>query len=527
LPELPPEIGCFYNLTELTLNNCLEFTFSTDEDTPQKFFPSGLGKLKKLKFLDLGQNAKMNPPCEISELQELETLSISSSQLTDFPTGVCELKKLRSLILDNNSFTSLPCSIGNLTELTELDLSYSKLIELPPEIGKLKKLETLTIGGNPIASLPDEMKFLSKLKTLNLHDHHLTGFPSVLKGLKNLSDMEADFSPWIPEDVITEVLHEVFAEEIHAIDDRFKVLPIESAYPKAVTVYKNRILCSTAEKILLWNSDTLELIWEDDIFEVRLLSFSPNGSFFICVAESGFIRRYNVFPSYAELVWETETEGMPVALCVSKDSKSFAVCHQDMAGLLWLRNCSDGSVKIKFGDTEEDGAYEGYGYSSLSFSADGKNIYAADQDWSRVRCWVSKTGKSLPPLEEEGVQFSSIDVSADGKYIFTGTVETPGAVWDIENKQKVMSLEDTMGMSRIVSSHPTDSSVLATATSDVISVWNIETQEKTTEFCFQKEDHSVNTLSFSEENFLAALVSYQGYEEQKKGSSHIVLAYLS
>ena len=528
LPELPPEIGGFTDLTELTVNGCLQFAFFSEEDgIPYKSFPSELGNLKKLKFLDMGQNTGIMPPKEISELKELEVLHISGNRLTEFPKGICELKNLRNLILDNNLCTAIPKSIGNLTALTELNLCYNKLAELPPEIGKLKKLETLEIGGNPLTSLPEEMKNLSALKTLGLYDHCLTSFPSVLKNLKNLADIEPDFTPWVAEDTVAEVPDEMFATEISS-DPRIKIISLEGAYPKAAAAWKNRIICSSEEQVFLWDADTLEELWSDDASGISLLSFSADGEFFICVSDNGFIRRYNVSKNHAdaELVWETETENMPVSLSISQNSKFFAVCHQDMTGYIWLRKCSDGTLQKKFGNTDENGPYEGYGYKGLAFSADGKTIYAGDQDWSRVRRWVSKTGEPLPPLTEDGVQFCSIECSSDGSYLFTGTVETPGAVWNVKDDEKIMSFEDTMDIAQTVSAHPSESNIFGSATLNVISVWDIQSQEKIEDFSLPEHD-SVKTLSFSEDNFLCALVSYQGYEEQKNGSSYIALAYLS
>lgn len=528
LPELPPEIGNFTELTELVLNNCLQSAFfPSDEPVPEVSFPAELGNLKELKSLDMGQNAGVRPPKEISRLQNLEKLILSSCQLNEFPEEICELKKLQRLILDNNSFTSLPNSIGNLTELLELNLTYNRLTELPSEIGRLKKLEILEIGGNPVQSLPEEMRSLSNLKTLSLYDHCLTSFPSVLKDLENLEDMETAFTPWIEDDNISEVLQDTFGKEAEEADPRIKVLNLGNSYPRAAAVWKNKIACSSEEEIFLFDSDSLEQIWSDDAPGISLISFSADGKFFICVSDSGFIRRYNVSKNNAKLKWEAETENMPVSLCISKDSGLFAVCYQDTEGFIWIRKCSDGTLVKKFGNTDEDGPYEGYGYGGLVFSADGNTVYAADQDWSRVRCWNVKTGEGLAALTEEGVQFCSVDCSADGSYLFTGAVETPGAVWDLKNHEKIMDITDEMGMTRTVSAHPSEDTVLCTAAVSGINVWDVLLQKKIEEFLLPEGNYSINSLSFSEDNFICALISYQGYEKQKTGSSFIALAFLS
>lgn len=528
LPELPREIGNFTELTELVLNNCLQSAFfPSDEPVPEVSFPAELGNLKKLKSLDMGQNAGVRPPKEISGLQNLEKLILSSCLLNEFPEEICELKKLQRLILDNNSFTSLPESIGNLTELLELNLTYNRLTELPSEIGRLKKLEILEIGGNPVSSLPEEMRSLSNLKTLSLYDHCLTSFPSVLKDLENLKDMETAFTPWIENVNISEVLQDLFGKEAEEADPRIKVLNLGNSYPKAAAVWKNKIACSSEEEIFLFDSDSLEEIWSDDAPGISLISFSADGKFFICVSDNGFIRRYNVSQKNAKLKWEAETENMPVSLCISRDSRLFAVCHQDMKGFIWIRKCSDGTLVKKFGNTDDDGPYEGYGYSGLVFSADGRTVYAADQDWSRVRCWTVKTGEDLTALTEDGVQFCSVDCSADGSYLFTGAVETPGSVWSPGNNEKIMNLNDEMGMTRTVAAHPSKDTLLCTGAVSGINVWDVLLQKKTEEFLLPEGNYSINSLSFSEDNFICALILYQGYEKQKTGSSFLALAYLS
>ncbi|HNF27845.1 MAG TPA: hypothetical protein PKV80_25480, partial [Leptospiraceae bacterium] len=528
LPELPSEIGNFTELTELILNNCLHSPlFFPGESVPENHFPAELGKLKKLKALDLSQNTGFSPPKEISMLQNLEKLVMSRCQLNRFPEEICELKKLKILILDNNTFTSLPESIGNLTELKELNLCYSRLAELPAGFGSLKRLEILDLSGNPLQSLPVEMKSLTDLKTLGLLNHRLTSFPDFLKEMKNLSDMESDFTPWIAGDNIAEILQKKFAEESMSADPRIRILCLGNAYPKAAAVWKNRIVCASQEKIFIFDAESLSEVWSEDVPGIALFSFSSDGKFFICISESGNLRRYNVSDHNVEFVWETESETMPVSIRISPDLESFAVCHQDMAGFIWVRKCSDGTLVRKFGNTVGENEYEGYGYNGLAFSADGKKIYACDQDWGRIRVWTVKTGKALKAVSGKGVQFHSVDCTADGKYLLTGAVETEGAVRNSKTGKKIMSLDDKMGIARNVSAHPTDGTLFGTATFDIISIWNIESGKKTEEFSLFSDFYSVSSLSFSENGFLCALIFYQGYEEQKVGSSYIALLNLS
>lgn len=519
--ELPPEIGKFQNLTHLIINSISSNSPFGEESHPANL-PAEIGNLTKLIYLDMGQNNMMGPPPEIKNLKNLETLLISSNQLTEIVSEVWMLNNLKVLKLDNNQLSNLPPEIGNLTKLETLEMQYNQLESLPSEIGKLRNLETLDLGGNPLTSLPPEISNLSKLTSFGLYDHRLTHLPQEISQLKHLPpDFAESFSPWLDGDV--EALQKQFAEELEQeVGEGLSLVSLNLGslgYPKAVSAWENLIVCSTENTISLWDAFSLELLWKDSAEGISLLSFSRDGNFFIAVSNNGFIRRYDVFDGEASFGWESETESMPTSLSLSHDEKYLAVCHQDGEGVIYIRSCSDGTLVRKI--VSED--YEGLGYSGLSFSFDDEIVSAGDQDWSRIRSWNVKTGKSLDDLEVEGVQFCAVDYSVCGSYMFTGTVETPGSVWDTESKEEYMSLEDKDGITRIVAAHPTDGDLVATAAFEVLNIWNLESQESIAEFVLP-ERYNFGTLSFSSEGFVCALAEYRGFEEQKKESSHIVIA---
>jgi Leucine-rich repeat (LRR) protein len=58
-----------------------------------------------------------------------------------------KLSKLKSLNLSHNKITSLPASLGDLGELQSLDLWGNKdLSSVPEGLGKLKKLESFKLN---------------------------------------------------------------------------------------------------------------------------------------------------------------------------------------------------------------------------------------------------------------------------------------------------------------------------------------------------------------------------------------------
>ena len=298
-------------------------------------------------------------------------------------------------------------------------------------------------------------------------------------------------------------------------------------YPKAACAWGKFIVCATEEVLSVWDSSNFELLWNENVSGVSIISGSKNGKFFRCVSEQGFIRRYDLSPAgIGKLIWESETKTMPTSLCISSDNEKFAICHQDLAGVIYLRNCSTGELIQTFGGSENEDDYEGYGYVGLAFSSDDSTISAGDQDWSRVRKWNVNTGELLEPIEVDGVQFCSIDYSVDGKYFFTGTVETPGSVWELETNNEILSLEDGMGMTRIVAAHPTNGNLLVSAAAEAIHIWDIESKEQIETFTLPEGQYSINSLSFSKNGFVSAIIQYVGYEEERKDSSFLIIGYM-
>ena len=71
--------------------------------------------------------------------EDLQSLFLSSNQLSSLSPEIGKLTSLRSLALGNNQLSSLPPEIGKLTSLRSLALGNNQLSSLPPEIGKAHK----------------------------------------------------------------------------------------------------------------------------------------------------------------------------------------------------------------------------------------------------------------------------------------------------------------------------------------------------------------------------------------------------
>ena len=180
--SLPPEIGLFTNLEELTFYG-RSFIF----------LPSEMGKLKNLKQLDLRSNKLLFLPAEIGELSNLKILKLEYNQLKSLPPQIGKLTNLQELLLGKNQLISLPEEMGQLTSLEKLDLSNNQLHRLPNEILKMTNLKYLELKSNHIECLPPEIGGLIHLLHLNVRSNRLFMLPLAITNIALLTlHIEAD-----------------------------------------------------------------------------------------------------------------------------------------------------------------------------------------------------------------------------------------------------------------------------------------------------------------------------------------------
>ena len=143
---------------------------------------------------------KMNQPNDLLEKiktakdNNLKSLDLSLSQLTEIPEEVFELANLECLYLRNNALITLPEEIIKLSRLTKLDLSGNTLTKVPESIGKLTRLRELNLMGNSLTDLPESIGKLTKLRELNLMSNAFTEFPASVTGLRNLTRLYLSYN---------------------------------------------------------------------------------------------------------------------------------------------------------------------------------------------------------------------------------------------------------------------------------------------------------------------------------------------
>ncbi|GKB35055.1 disease resistance TIR-NBS-LRR class family protein, partial [Tanacetum coccineum] len=147
-------------------NNLLKLRFccSYEED-----IPSSVGNIEKLISFGLCACTDLKKISDIiCSLQCLRKLKLKGD-IPEFPKDLSKLECLEELCLSSTMIKYLPDSICMLKHLKSLEIRYSDLLEkLPEDLGRLECLEMLYVSSKKIEYLPDSICMLKHLKYLNL-----------------------------------------------------------------------------------------------------------------------------------------------------------------------------------------------------------------------------------------------------------------------------------------------------------------------------------------------------------------------
>ena len=115
-----------------------------------------IGRLKKLRMLDLGHNELTRVPDALAVLNGLtDFLYLHDNRLTSLPSSLARLTRLRYLNISENALAALPESVCGMASLIELRASDNQLTTLPESIGGLSRLRELHLRNNHLSSLPE------------------------------------------------------------------------------------------------------------------------------------------------------------------------------------------------------------------------------------------------------------------------------------------------------------------------------------------------------------------------------------
>ncbi|XP_030949366.1 disease resistance protein TAO1-like [Quercus lobata] len=203
---IAPNFNGVPNLEELVLARCSNL---------RKLHPS-IGKLKKLKLLDLQKCPKLTSVPDKFEMESLVTLNLTyclkvkkilefvgnmkllhkllleGTIIIELPSSIECLTGLNILILrDCKNLICLPNTICSLTSLNNIDLGRcSKFDKLPEDLGNITSLKKLDLSETAIEELPSSVEFFIGLTLLNLNFcKNCVLLPSTICSLKSLESI--------------------------------------------------------------------------------------------------------------------------------------------------------------------------------------------------------------------------------------------------------------------------------------------------------------------------------------------------
>jgi hypothetical protein len=157
-----------------------------------KCLPTDIGQLTNLQWLYLHIDNLEYLPAEFGRLSNLKQLILENMyDLKDLPAEFSQLSSLEEIKLFHCGFRALPEPIFELTNLKKMEISVKSGIRfiVPPKIGHLRQLQELEIVGTFDHYLPDEIGELSALEKLNLNCFYLEKIPESIGKLQNLKEL--------------------------------------------------------------------------------------------------------------------------------------------------------------------------------------------------------------------------------------------------------------------------------------------------------------------------------------------------
>jgi hypothetical protein len=153
--------------------------------------PEQLGRLHKLRMLDLGHNVLTGIPDSLGDLEGLtDFLYLHDNRLTALPATLGKLKRLRYLNIGENAFAKLPAAVCAMEGLVELRASDNRLTSLPECVGQLTRLRELHLRNNRLSTLPAWMGEMLELRQIDLRGNPLQSLPEAMATLPRLEKID-------------------------------------------------------------------------------------------------------------------------------------------------------------------------------------------------------------------------------------------------------------------------------------------------------------------------------------------------
>ncbi|EMK18165.1 leucine rich repeat protein [Leptospira kirschneri serovar Bim str. 1051] len=163
------DISLFENLKNFNISDC-ENIISL----------KSLSELKNIQSISI-KGAKLSEfPDFLLNLPSLKSLYLTNSSLSiENKTSIFNSSQLESLCLNANSLTTIPEFVFQLPQLKKLLLMDNQLTELPDRLADLKFLQSLNLSGNKIAQISNLNREFSEVRELGLFDNRLVSLDGI------------------------------------------------------------------------------------------------------------------------------------------------------------------------------------------------------------------------------------------------------------------------------------------------------------------------------------------------------------
>ncbi|MES2571375.1 MAG: DUF1963 domain-containing protein [Verrucomicrobiota bacterium] len=148
-----------------------------------------IAELRNLQSLSISLSNVSQLLPRLGELTDLQELYLQACNISDFPESILNLPHLRLLVIGNNSLRHFPNEIGCLVKLEHLGLSQNQLQRIPDSISLLARLNTLALAYNKLETLPDSIGAIGQLGWLSLDANQLRHLPHTIGNLSRLQSL--------------------------------------------------------------------------------------------------------------------------------------------------------------------------------------------------------------------------------------------------------------------------------------------------------------------------------------------------